>query len=93
MHAEQATPRSAPVINFAETTTKRRPARKAAAHASHPDATLIESCIEYAGQIKAAEICYLIDPTDSDFAAFADDLAKSRANRACARRWISRLLP
>jgi hypothetical protein len=48
----------------------------------HPDADLIEHCIEYAMQITGALTSYKIDPTDAEFAAFFDNVAQSRADRA-----------
>ena len=82
MHAEHTTSGTAPVINFAEKTKKPRPPKRASRRPDHPDADLIEHCIEYASQIKIAEVGYEIDPTDSEFASFTDDLAQSRAGRA-----------
>jgi hypothetical protein len=81
MNAEQVISSAAQVINFAETKKKPRSVRKAK-QSDHPDAELIECCMEYAAQIKIAEVGYLIDPTDSEFAEFADNLAQSRARRA-----------
>jgi hypothetical protein len=47
-----------------------------------PDADLIEHCIEYAMQISAGRVAYMVDPTDAKFASYCDDLAQSRADRA-----------
>ncbi len=50
--------------------------------ASHVDADLIDLCIEYGMQIAAGRAAYEIDPTDSDFAHIADNIAQARAGRA-----------
>jgi hypothetical protein len=71
-----------PIIDFAVRTAKPRTTKRAGKRPEHPDAELIEHCIEYASQIKVAEVGYEIDPTDSDFASFSDTLAQSRATRA-----------
>lgn len=82
MNTAQASAIVSPIIDFATKTAKPKSPRRVSRRPDHPDAGLIEHCIEYASQTKAAEVCYLIDPTDSEFAAFADDLSRSRANRA-----------
>jgi hypothetical protein len=48
---------------------------------AHPDRKLIEACVEYAFQRCGAEACFVVDPTDSEFASFTDDIARSRAAR------------
>lgn len=82
MHAEQATSGSAPVINFAERNhTRRRPSQRrlVVPVPDHPDGVLITACIEYAMQIRGAQVTYEIDPTDSDFAEVMDDFAQGKA--------------
>jgi hypothetical protein len=74
-----------PVINFAERTAPRLPRKSVGKRPDHPDADLIEHCIEYAMQIAAGRAAFPIDPTDAKFAAYFDNLTQSRANRAlCA---------
>ncbi|MCW2112498.1 hypothetical protein ABIF21_007114 [Bradyrhizobium elkanii] len=70
------------VIDFAHTGKSRSPRRGVKKRPSHPDADLIENCIECAMQITAGKAPYKIDPTDSEFAAFCDDICRSRADRA-----------
>lgn len=82
MNTAQASDIVSPIIDFAVRTAKPRPTKRASKRPEHPDAELIEHCIEYASQIKVAEVGYEIDPTDSDFASFSDTLAQSRATRA-----------
>ena len=48
----------------------------------HPDADLIENCIGCAMHITGALTSYNIDPTGAEFAAFFDNVAQSRADRA-----------
>jgi hypothetical protein len=75
---------SAGVIDFAAPAAARKTRRRIGKRPDHPDADLIEHCIEYAMQINAGRVAYNIDPTDAKFASFSDDLAKSRADRAMA---------
>ena len=70
------------VIEFPAKTAGRSPRNRVGKRPDHPDADLIENCIEYAIQINGALISYKIDPTDAEFAAFFDDVAQSRADRA-----------
>lgn len=70
------------IIDFAHVGKSRPPRRSVKKRPSHPDADLIENCIECAMQIAAGKAPYKIDPTDSEFAAFCDDICRSRANRA-----------
>lgn len=72
----------APVINFATKAAGRSPRRRVGRRPDHPDADLIEHCMEYAVQISAGKIAYDVDPTDAKFASFSEDLAQSRADRA-----------
>lgn len=80
MTTAQSTP--AEVINFAAVGTSRPARRNVKKRPVHMDADLIEHCIEYGMQINAAQAAYKVDPTDSEFASFFDDLCRSRANRA-----------
>lgn len=70
------------VINFAVNATKPQARRRVGKRPDHPDADLIEHCIEYAMQIAAGKAAFPIDPTDATFAAYFDDLTQSRADRA-----------
>ena len=70
------------VIKFSTKTAGRSPRNRVGKRPDHPDADLIERCIEYVIQINGALISYKIDPTDAEFAAFFDDVAQSRADRA-----------
>src|SRR5664279_913412 len=70
------------VIKFSTKTAGRSPRNRVGKRPDHPDADLIDNCIEYARQITGALISYKIDPTDAEFAAFFDDVAQSRADRA-----------
>ena len=70
------------VIKFSTKTAGRSPRNRVGKRPDHPDADLIENCIEYAMQINGANISYKIEPTDAEFASFTDDVAQSRADRA-----------
>ncbi|QOZ15923.1 hypothetical protein XI02_13755 [Bradyrhizobium sp. CCBAU 21365] len=75
----------AAIIDFGQIGKSRPPRRSVKKRPDHPDADLIESCIECAMQMAAGKAPYKIDPTDSEFAAFCDDICRSRADRAlCA---------
>ncbi|PAY07163.1 hypothetical protein CK489_15290 [Bradyrhizobium sp. UFLA03-84] len=78
--SEQAT--QAAVIDFAQIDKPRSTRRSVKRRPAHPDADLIENCIECAMQIAAGKAPYKIDPTDSEFAALSDDISRSRADRA-----------
>ena len=70
------------VIKFSTKSTGAGRRSRVGKRPDHPDADLIDNCIEYARQITGALISYKIDPTDAEFAAFFDDVAQSRADRA-----------
>jgi|GEM_PF-2077601 len=72
----------AAVIDFAQIGKSRPPRRGVKKRPNHPDADLIEHCIEYGMQIAAGKASYKVDPTDSEFASFCDDICQSRADRA-----------
>jgi hypothetical protein len=90
MTATQASSAQAPVINFAGRTDDRKKTRRQgqrrlpAVVSDHPDSILITACIEYAMQIRAAQVTYEIDPTDSEFAAFMDPAAQGKARARLA---------
>jgi hypothetical protein len=68
------------VIKFSAQPARCR--RRAGKRPDHPDADLIEHCIEYAMQISAGRVAYMVDPTDAKFASHCDDLAMARGDRA-----------
>src|ERR1019366_7075871 len=68
------------VIKFSAQPARGR--RRVGKRPDHPDADLIEHCIEYAMQISAGRVAYMVDPTDAKFASYCDDLAKARGDRA-----------
>ena len=70
------------VIKFPAKTAGRSPRNRVGKRPDHPDADLIENCIGCAMHITGALTSYNIDPTGAEFAAFFDDLAQSRADRA-----------
>jgi hypothetical protein len=78
----QAIATETPVINFAEKTASRPPRKRVGKRPNHPDADLIEYCIEYGMQIAAGKAAFPIDPTNATFAAYFDNLTQSRADRA-----------
>jgi hypothetical protein len=82
MTATQTIATETPVINFAEKTAGRPQRKRVGKRPDHPDADLIEHCIEYGMQIAAGRAAFPIDPTDAKFAAYFDDLTQSRADRA-----------
>src|SRR5882757_9288032 len=71
-----------PIIDFAANAANRAPRRRSSKRPNHPDAYLIDHCIEYAMHISSGKIAYEVDPTDATFAWFRDDLAQGRATRA-----------
>lgn len=68
--------------NFTPQPSMRRNRRRVGKRPVHPDADLIEHCIEYAMQIAAGKAAFPVDPTDAEFAAYFDNLTQSRADRA-----------
>jgi hypothetical protein len=81
MNAVQQRSTETPVLNFATATARSR-RKPLSLRVTHPDAGLIESCIEYAMEMAGTQIAYEVDPTDSDFAAFFDTKAQGRGEKA-----------
>jgi hypothetical protein len=57
---------------------------RAAKRPAHPDAKLINACIEYCMALSGAEAAFKTDPTDSHFAVPAAEEAETRAAVALA---------
>jgi hypothetical protein len=80
MNVHAAEPDTA-VIDFSTQTGAARKRRPNPVRSVHPDADLIETCIEVASHIAAGAAAFVVDPTDSDFANGADTRAQARAMR------------